>query len=77
MVVVFLQWLISFLVPDVPRHVKLQILREKHIAKESILTAEMRRREGGDAGVTTKLIGGEAPEAQQGGSSVSSHHPLY
>lgn len=77
MVVVFLQWLISFLVPDVPRHVKLQILREKHIAKESILTAETRRREGGDAGVTTKLIGGEAPEAQQGGSSVSSHHPLY
>ncbi|XP_025097093.1 anoctamin-4-like isoform X3 [Pomacea canaliculata] len=77
MVVVFLQWLISFLVPDVPRHVKLQILREKHIAKESILTAEMRRREGGDTGVTTKLIGGEAPEAQQGGSSVSSHHPLY
>lgn len=74
MVVVFLQWLISFLVPDVPRHVKLQILREKHIAKESILTAETRRREGGDAGVTTKLIGGEA---QQGGSSVSSHHPLY
>lgn len=38
LVVVFLQWLIAFLVPDTPRAVKMQILREKHLAREALVT---------------------------------------
>ncbi|XP_071112363.1 anoctamin-4-like isoform X7 [Haliotis cracherodii] len=45
LVVVFLSWLVSFLVPDIPRTVKLQMLREKHLAKEAVLHAEALRRE--------------------------------
>ncbi|XP_041351905.1 anoctamin-4-like isoform X2 [Gigantopelta aegis] len=36
----FLSWLIAFLVPDIPREVKLQILREKHLAKEALFSAK-------------------------------------
>lgn len=56
LVVVFLQWLISFLVPDVPRFVKMQMLREKYLAKESILAAEAVRRERFGAGSTSTFI---------------------
>ncbi|XP_046368933.2 anoctamin-4-like isoform X7 [Haliotis rufescens] len=45
LVVVFLSWLVSYLVPDIPRTVKLQMLREKHLAKEAVLHAEALRRE--------------------------------
>ncbi|XP_046544357.1 anoctamin-4-like isoform X4 [Haliotis rubra] len=45
LVVVFLSWLVSYLVPDIPRTVKLQMLREKHLAKEAVLQAEALRRE--------------------------------
>ena len=45
LVVVFLQWLIAFLVPDVPKGVKIQMLREKYLAKESRLEAELLRKD--------------------------------
>ena len=73
-VVVFLQWLISFLVPDTPRAVKMQILREKHLAKESILAAEVMRRDHlGGASTSSK-----SPAAQRhAAGSFPSEQPLY
>ncbi|XP_055887871.1 anoctamin-4-like isoform X2 [Biomphalaria glabrata] len=36
-----LSWLISYIVPDIPKAVKLQILREKYLARESALESEL------------------------------------
>ncbi|XP_059176973.1 anoctamin-4-like isoform X2 [Physella acuta] len=35
-----LSWLIGYIVPDMPRSVKLQMLREKYLAKEALLKSE-------------------------------------
>lgn len=37
--VVLLAWLISYLIPDVPYAVKIQMLREQHLAGQAILEA--------------------------------------
>lgn len=46
-VVTLFGWLISYLVPDVPNNVKLQVLREKHLSKEAMLEADHLRPAGG------------------------------
>ncbi|KAK7107832.1 hypothetical protein V1264_015682 [Littorina saxatilis] len=62
LVVVFLQWFISFLVPDIPRSVKMQMLREKHLAKESILAAEtVRRQRFGIGGSNSNISPNKSP----------------
>lgn len=88
LVVVFLQWLISFLVPDIPRFVKMQILREKYLAKESILAAETVRKDafGGAhstshvnlADTTGGLTNRKTPAASATASArLPSDQPLY
>ena len=76
--VVFLQWLISFLVPDIPRAVKMQMLREKHLAKESILAAEVVRRDHLGGSNTENITLNKSPSAQRhGAGSFPSEQPLY
>ncbi|KAK6169614.1 hypothetical protein SNE40_020627 [Patella caerulea] len=44
LLVFFLSWLIAYMVPDIPKGVKLQVLREKYLAKEAIMESESVRR---------------------------------
>ncbi|KAL8591816.1 hypothetical protein ACOMHN_047076 [Nucella lapillus] len=77
LVVVFLQWLISFLVTDTPRAVKMQMLREKYLAKESILAAEVLRRDrlGGSSSLARSPA---APSPRQPHKrALSPDQPLY
>ncbi|KAH9525321.1 Anoctamin-4 [Bulinus truncatus] len=43
-----LSWTISYMVPDIPRAVKLQMLREKYLARESALEFDLHRNKSND-----------------------------
>ncbi|KAK7492990.1 hypothetical protein BaRGS_00015720, partial [Batillaria attramentaria] len=86
LVIVFLQWLISFLVPDIPRFVKMMMLREKYLAKEAILASEALRPDNLDGGTSSRNVNGsgnvlthrKSPAAQRpGAGSFPSEQPLY
>lgn len=78
LIVVFLQWLISFLVTDTPRAVKMQILREKYLAKESILAAEVLRRDRFGGGSSTNLASRRSPaSARPHQGALAPEQPLY
>ncbi|XP_035826885.1 anoctamin-4 [Aplysia californica] len=76
--VTLLSWLISYLVPDVPRAVKLQVLREKHLAREAVLEAEHLRPGGGIAQTGQGLRERKAaPSGSNGTNLPDPNQPLY
>ncbi|XP_076466402.1 anoctamin-4-like isoform X2 [Babylonia areolata] len=79
LVVVFLQWLVSFLITDTPRAVKMQMLREKYLAKESILDAEVLRRNqlGGASSSNLAVNRSPATPARDPKGSLGPGQPLY
>ncbi|ESO89283.1 hypothetical protein LOTGIDRAFT_106472, partial [Lottia gigantea] len=56
LLVFFFSWLVSYIVPDIPKTVKLQVLREKYLAKEAIMEAESLRRRKNDKNGTAGNI---------------------
>ncbi|BFZ09443.1 hypothetical protein BsWGS_12480 [Bradybaena similaris] len=74
-------WLIAYIVPDVPRIVKLQMLREKYLAMEAVVEAE-HRRVGGVAsifngGIRKRATGPSQSTSGEGSKQDDKSQTLY
>lgn len=73
-------WLIAYIVPDIPRIVKLQMLREKYLAMEAVVEAE-HRRVGGVANIfnggTRKRTGLSQSTSGEGSKQDDKSKTLY
>ncbi|CAL1532669.1 unnamed protein product [Lymnaea stagnalis] len=71
-----LSWLIGYMVPDIPRAVKLQILREKYLARESILESNSMNK---NTSIPSRHSDNENGTTKNGvrERNIDKSHPLY